>query len=97
MRNQNRPEGCIVECYIAEEAIEFCSKYIGNAEVIDVPKPCDSGSKDIDIQNPKLMVRDDLEQAYRIVLENTLAVQFNPIFTEYHLTLYFHIIRLCYK
>ena len=25
MRNCNRPEGCIVECYIAEEAIEFCT------------------------------------------------------------------------
>ena len=25
VRNRNRPEGCIVECYIAEEAIEFCT------------------------------------------------------------------------
>ena len=28
VRNRSRPEGCIVECYIAEEAVEFCSEYM---------------------------------------------------------------------
>ncbi|RVW89710.1 hypothetical protein CK203_047225 [Vitis vinifera] len=32
VRNRNRPEGCIAECYIAEEAIEFCTEYLSNVD-----------------------------------------------------------------
>ena len=39
MRNYNRLEACIVESYITEEAIEFCSEYIEGAETIGIPKP----------------------------------------------------------
>ena len=28
VRNRNHPKGCIVEYYIAEEAIEFCTEYL---------------------------------------------------------------------
>ena len=38
VRNRHRPEGCIIECYIAEEAVEFCSEYLANARTIGVPK-----------------------------------------------------------
>jgi len=38
VKNHNRPEGCIVECYIYEEAIEVCSKYLTNIEAIRLPK-----------------------------------------------------------
>ena len=31
VRNRHKPEGCIIECYIAEEAVEFCSEYLANA------------------------------------------------------------------
>ncbi|RVX11381.1 hypothetical protein CK203_019589 [Vitis vinifera] len=34
---RNHPEGCIVECYIAEEAIEFCTEYLSNMDAIRVP------------------------------------------------------------
>ncbi|CAM8928793.1 unnamed protein product [Rhodiola kirilowii] len=34
VRNRNRPEGSIVEGYIVEEAIEFCSNYLGNDQSI---------------------------------------------------------------
>ncbi|RVX22951.1 hypothetical protein CK203_008266 [Vitis vinifera] len=37
VRNRNHPEGCIVECYIAEEAIEFCTEYLSNVDAIGVP------------------------------------------------------------
>ena len=37
MCNRNRPEGCIVECYITEEAIEFCTKYLSNVDAIGIP------------------------------------------------------------
>ena len=75
VRNWNLLEGCIVECYIADEAIEFCSVYIRNPETISVPKPHDSGSKGIGVGNQKLLVRDDLEQTHRIVLEYSIVVQ----------------------
>ncbi|RVW86524.1 hypothetical protein CK203_042135 [Vitis vinifera] len=32
-----RPEGCTVECYIAEEGIEFCSEYLSNVDAIGIP------------------------------------------------------------
>ena len=75
VRNRNHPEGCIVEYYIAEEAVEFCSKYIRNAKTVDVPKPHDSDCKVTGVGNPKLMIRDNLEQAHKIVLENFADVQ----------------------
>lgn len=33
-----RPDGCIVEQYIVEEAVEICTKYISNIDSIDLPK-----------------------------------------------------------
>ena len=75
MRNWNRPEGCIVESYVAKKAIEFCSEHIGGAETIGVPNTYNTSNKDIGVGNPKFMARDDWELAHRIVLENTLSVQ----------------------
>ncbi|RVW80063.1 hypothetical protein CK203_052397 [Vitis vinifera] len=37
VRNRNWPEGCIAECYIAEEAIEFCTEYLSNVDAIGIP------------------------------------------------------------
>ncbi|KAL4021240.1 hypothetical protein IC575_020034 [Cucumis melo] len=34
VRNRNRPEGCMVENYIVEEAIEFCSEFIAGVSSI---------------------------------------------------------------
>ena len=31
-RNKVRPEGCIAECYVAEESLTFCSKYLRGIE-----------------------------------------------------------------
>ena len=28
VRNRNKPEGCIVECYIVEEALHYCIEYL---------------------------------------------------------------------
>ncbi|KAL5578354.1 hypothetical protein UlMin_020053, partial [Ulmus minor] len=38
VRNRSRPEGCIIECYVAEEAVEFCSEYLESAQTIGIPK-----------------------------------------------------------
>ena len=45
VRNQNHPKGSVFEFYIAKEAVEFCSEYIGNTKAIGVPKPRHNGSK----------------------------------------------------
>ncbi|XP_045791196.1 uncharacterized protein LOC123885901 [Trifolium pratense] len=37
-KNLHRPEASIVERYIAEEAIEFCSNYLSEVDAIGVPK-----------------------------------------------------------
>ena len=37
VRNPNRPEGCIAQCYIAEEAVEFCSEFLVDLENVGVP------------------------------------------------------------
>ena len=37
VRNHNRPEGCIAECYIAEEALEFCTEYLSGINAIGIP------------------------------------------------------------
>ncbi|XP_062114091.1 uncharacterized protein LOC133825119 [Humulus lupulus] len=37
VRNRSRPEGCIVESYIAEEVVEFCSEYMVNVDSIGIP------------------------------------------------------------
>ena len=38
VKNQYRPEASIVERYIAEEAIEFCTDYLSQVEAIGIPK-----------------------------------------------------------
>ena len=37
VQNHNRPKGCITECYIAEESIKFCTKYLSNIDSIEIP------------------------------------------------------------
>ncbi|KAL5555691.1 hypothetical protein UlMin_037927 [Ulmus minor] len=74
VRNRHRPEGCIIECYIAEEAVEFCSEYLANARTIGVPKGIEeriesrSGFKVIPIDYKTLC------EAHYYVLQNTTVV-----------------------
>lgn len=78
VRNRNRPEGCIAECYIAEEALEFCAEYLSNCESIGLPSGC---VIDCTIEKPlggasiKLVDGPTLAQAHRCVLVNTPEVQ----------------------
>nr|CAN69065.1 hypothetical protein VITISV_021314 [Vitis vinifera] len=36
VQNRNHLKGCIVECYIVEKAIEFCTEYLSNMDAIRV-------------------------------------------------------------
>ena len=38
VKSRSRPEGCIVERYIVEEAVEFCTEYLSNVQSIGLPK-----------------------------------------------------------
>ncbi|KAH9793854.1 subtilisin-like protease SBT5.3 [Citrus sinensis] len=40
VRNRYRPEGCIAECYIVEEALEFCVEYLSNYKSIRLSTGC---------------------------------------------------------
>lgn len=86
MRNKNRPEGCIAECYIVEEAIEFCTEYLPNVDPIGIPI---ARTNNIETEGPlpggRLIDidRDEWKQAHHYVLRNTQAVQ--P-YIEMHMT-----------
>lgn len=76
--NHNRPEGCIIKCYVIEEALEFCAEYMSNMCTIGLPlghkqnlsidKPLSSG-KQVQV-NPN-----SLDQAYLYILHNIREVE----------------------
>jgi len=76
--NQHRPEASIVERYVAEECIEFCSQYIEADKSIGVPETCNArtppGAKGTRGFNVVTMTRDELEQAHLYILNNTAEV-----------------------
>ncbi|KAI5311767.1 hypothetical protein L3X38_040940 [Prunus dulcis] len=37
VQNRTRPEGCIAEQYIAEEAVEFCTQHLSDVSTVGVP------------------------------------------------------------
>ncbi|RVW59097.1 hypothetical protein CK203_113303 [Vitis vinifera] len=78
VRNHNRPEGCIVECYLAEEAVEFCTEYLSGTHAIGIPKSNNydnkfgrpiTGGRSTNIDHKSWL------QAHHYVLENTIIVQ----------------------
>ena len=77
VRNHNRPKGCIAECYIAEEAVEYCSEYLSNVKAVGIPsirKECDgqeSIGKPLSSSHVFRVDAKELEQAHLYVLENT--------------------------
>ena len=72
VRNHNRPEGCMAECYIAEEAVEFCSDYLSNVHTNGIP----SSNRKTDITKPvggfqvHAITHEEWEQAHLHVLTN---------------------------
>uniref|UniRef100_A0A803NIR2 Transposase n=1 Tax=Cannabis sativa TaxID=3483 RepID=A0A803NIR2_CANSA len=77
VRNRSRPEGCIVECYIAEEAVEFCSEYVSNVDAIGIPKPIsdENTSRGVGAGTPTFTNDEEIYLAHINVLENTSVVQ----------------------
>ena len=64
--NHSRPEGCIIECYVAEEAVEFCSEYLESAPTIGIPKSLESRRFEVTPVEYKMLCK-----AHFYVLQNT--------------------------
>ena len=76
-KNLYRPEASIVERYIAEEAIEFCSEYLEKAKPVGLPESRHDdrvggkGSRGLHVITPSV---EDLLQAHLYVLNNSNEV-----------------------
>ncbi|CAL8150911.1 unnamed protein product [Prunus armeniaca] len=75
IENRTRPEGCIAERYIAEEAVEFCTEHLYDVSTVGVPSSQKMGvSKPLSGCTVSVVDRDLLNQAHLYVLENTEEV-----------------------
>ncbi|TYK24338.1 transposase [Cucumis melo var. makuwa] len=82
VRNRYRPEGCIAESYLIEEAIEFCSDFLSGVDPVGLGTRKSQDHLDTsNIGRPLSMgvpfkpEQELLRQAHRYVLENTIDVQ----------------------
>ena len=78
VKSRSRPEGCIAERYIVEEAAEFCTEYLSNVESIGLPMSRHSGRLSGEgITGRRLLTisRTEWEQAQLYVLHNDDEVQ----------------------
>nr|XP_004516691.1 uncharacterized protein LOC101514781 [Cicer arietinum] len=78
VKNPHCPEASIVERYIAEEAIEFCSDYMSKAEAIGIPRTRHEGTcvgNGIRGLKLKSMGREEVLQAHLYILNNIDEVQ----------------------
>ncbi|KAI5335862.1 hypothetical protein L3X38_025996 [Prunus dulcis] len=75
VQNRTRPEGCIAEQYIAEEAVEFCTQHLSDVSTVGVPSSQKMGvSKPLSGCTVSVVDQDLLNQAHLYVLENTEEV-----------------------
>ncbi|CAL9025226.1 unnamed protein product [Prunus brigantina] len=75
VQNRTRPEGCIAERYIAEEAVEFCTEHLSDVSTVGVPSSQKMGvSKPLSGCTVSVVDQDLLNQAHLYVLENTEEV-----------------------
>ncbi|XP_058753332.1 uncharacterized protein LOC131626522 [Vicia villosa] len=77
-KKPRRPEASIIERYIAEEAIEFCSNYLSEVNAVGVPKSRHDGRcEGVGTQGLKIksLSIDVVVQAHLYILNNTDEVQ----------------------
>ena len=81
VRNWHRSEGCIIECYIAEEAVEFCSEYLANARTSGIPRGVEKRIESILGFKVILTYYKTMCEAHYYVLQNTTV--FDPYMDEH--------------
>ncbi|XP_073121166.1 uncharacterized protein [Henckelia pumila] len=73
--SRKHPEGCIVQRYSAEEAIEFCSEYLNGVDPVGIPQSIRDPNSNVPgflaCNTPKTVRQSDMLQAHLTVLENT--------------------------
>ncbi|XP_028758521.1 uncharacterized protein LOC114717527 [Neltuma alba] len=79
VKNPHRPEASIVERYVAEEVVEFCTEYLSGIKPIGLPESRHKGMRVAGQGtrgfNVRPMKRDDVEQAHMYILNNIDEVQ----------------------
>ena len=82
VRNRHRPEGCLAESYIVEEAIEFCSDFLSRIDpvglginILDASLDNSSFGRPLSSRVSFRPKQDLLYQDHRYVLANTIDVQ----------------------
>ena len=66
-----------MECYIANEVIEFCLRYIASAETIGVPKSCyfeNDENRSISGGKPTRIGDTNLELPYKSIVAKTMQL-----------------------
>ncbi|XP_024198467.1 uncharacterized protein LOC112201787 [Rosa chinensis] len=86
VRCRRHPEGCIAECYIVEEVVEFCAeRMLDDATTAGIPESCKSGVRTattpLSGASMISVYGKELHQAHLCVLQNTEDAM--PFFTEH--------------
>ncbi|PKA58048.1 hypothetical protein AXF42_Ash019274 [Apostasia shenzhenica] len=77
VRNRYRPEACIIESYVTEEIVEYCTEYLHDVNPIGISVghnlPNKFG-KGLSTGKPQIVDMDLLNQAHLYVLRNTIII-----------------------
>ncbi|PKA64353.1 hypothetical protein AXF42_Ash009575 [Apostasia shenzhenica] len=77
VRNCCRPEACIIESYVAEEIVEYCTEYLHDVNPIGIPighNLPDKFVKGLSTGKPQIVNLNLLNQAHLYVLRNTAII-----------------------
>ena len=77
VRNHARPEGCIVECYLADECMQYCSSYL--------PQVADVGNKDNRNQD---VVFGNVVEGHPISIGISMTMSFDMLHIAHHYILF---------
>jgi hypothetical protein len=83
VRNRSRPEGCIAECYLVDECVEFCNGYLKQNITVGVRHSRNEEfenetileGRPISKGNPQTMTDEMLKTVHRYVLFNVAEVE----------------------
>ncbi|PRQ39100.1 hypothetical protein RchiOBHm_Chr4g0421351 [Rosa chinensis] len=81
VRSKRHPEGCIAECYIAEEAIDFLAELLLDDKTVGIPKEKYIVDKPTSGATVESVYGKEFQQAHLCVLQNT--DEFRSYFLEH--------------
>ncbi|XP_062014257.1 uncharacterized protein LOC133730737 [Rosa rugosa] len=81
VRSKRHPEGCIAECYIAEEAVEFLAELLLDDKTVGIPKENYIVDKPTSGATVESVYGKEFQQAHLCVLQNT--DEFRSYFLEH--------------